>query len=135
VACLDTTVFVDLNRPKSRFHRLASQKLLELLGRGEDLVTTRFNVAEMYVGVQLVRDHEQELNRVKQFLASLQVLVFHDRAAWLYAEASAVLRRAGRTSGDMDILIAATAMAAGHRIVTRNPTHFAGIPGLFVETY
>lgn len=35
----------------------------------------------------------------------------------------------------MDVLIAATAMAAGHCLVTRNPAHFKSIPELAVETY
>jgi len=35
----------------------------------------------------------------------------------------------------MDVLIAATAMAAGHNLVTRNPSHFADIPHLRVEAY
>jgi predicted nucleic acid-binding protein len=35
----------------------------------------------------------------------------------------------------MDVLIAAVAMANGQELITRNPRHFADIPGLVVATY
>ena len=35
----------------------------------------------------------------------------------------------------MDTLIAATSLAGGHACVTRNPSHFSGIPDLTVESY
>jgi predicted nucleic acid-binding protein len=63
------------------------------------------------------------------------MLVFDDRAARLFAEMTAHLRRIGRPAGDMDVLMAATALAAGHCLVTQNPAHFADIPGVVVETY
>jgi predicted nucleic acid-binding protein len=37
--------------------------------------------------------------------------------------------------GDMDVLIAAVAMANGHILVTRNINHFAQIPGLGLDSY
>ncbi len=40
-----------------------------------------------------------------------------------------------RPAGDMDVLIAATSMAAGHSLVTRNPAHFDAIPEIVVEGY
>jgi predicted nucleic acid-binding protein len=33
------------------------------------------------------------------------------------------------------VLIAATVLEAGEYLVTRNPAHFADIPGLAVESY
>jgi predicted nucleic acid-binding protein len=35
----------------------------------------------------------------------------------------------------MDVLIAASTVAFGHTLITRNPPHFADIPQLAVETY
>ena len=45
------------------------------------------------------------------------------------------LRTDGRLIGDFDILIAATALAAGIPLVTRNGKDFQQIPGLVVEPY
>ena len=38
-----------------------------------------------------------------------------------------------RPAGDMDVLVAATAVAFGHKLITRNPAHFSDIPHLRVE--
>jgi hypothetical protein len=43
VACLDTTVLVDLARTDGGWKRRALEKVRDLVDRGERLVTTRFN--------------------------------------------------------------------------------------------
>jgi hypothetical protein len=52
MACLDTSFLIDLagGGGKLRCARAAT-KLRHLAARGESLTTTRFNVAELYVGV------------------------------------------------------------------------------------
>jgi predicted nucleic acid-binding protein len=53
-----------------------------------------------------------------------------------FARITAEKRRKGASIGDMDALIAATTLAAGQGLlVTRNPSHFANVPGLEVEDY
>jgi predicted nucleic acid-binding protein len=121
MACLDTTMLIDLSHPRRKANQGAARKIVELV--------------ERYLGVELARDRETELESVRRILAPLTVLVFDDRAAWLFAKSTAHLRRIGRPAGDMDVLIAAAAMAASHSLVTRNPLHFASIPHLAVETY
>jgi predicted nucleic acid-binding protein len=63
------------------------------------------------------------------------MLEFDQAGARFSASISAHLRDIGRPAPDMDILIAATAMAAGHMLVTDNVSHFADIRQLAVETY
>jgi tRNA(fMet)-specific endonuclease VapC len=135
VACLDTTVLIDLLRRRRPRRKRALAKLDELAMRGESLVTTRFNVAELYVGVARANDRNGEELAVRTLLKPFEVLEFNDRAARLFAETTAHLRRLGRPAGDMDVLIAATCLAADDFLVTHNATHFARIPRLVVETY
>jgi tRNA(fMet)-specific endonuclease VapC len=135
MACLDTTFLIDLARSKGELSRRAAQKAVELVLQGKTLVTTQFNVAELYVGVQLANNLQQEADSVEQVLHGLEILSFDDRAAWLFGEFTALLRRLGRPVGDMDVLIAATSVASGHALVTRNPAHFMNIPHLHVDTY
>ncbi|MGA2064103.1 MAG: type II toxin-antitoxin system VapC family toxin [Thermoguttaceae bacterium] len=136
MACLDTSFLVDLGRSHGDLVVRAGRKLLELEARGEILATTWFSVAELYVGVELARDRDRELRSVRKVTAGVELLLFNDPAAWLFAELSARQRRSGRPAGDMDLLIASTALAAGHRlVVTRNPAHFTDIPDLAVESY
>ncbi len=53
------------------------------------------------------------------------------QAADLYA----LLRQQGQLIGDMDILIAATALKHDLVMVTENVTHFRRIPGLTIESW
>jgi len=135
VACLDTTVLADLARSGGVWKRRALEKVQELVHRGESLVTTRFNVAEMYVGVQRADDPEREERALSALLRELDVLDFDDRAARLFGQITAYLQRIGRPPGDMDVLIAATSMAAGHCLITRNLAHFQDVPQLTLEGY
>jgi tRNA(fMet)-specific endonuclease VapC len=135
MACLDTNFLIDQSRSSSEFGRRTAKKLTELIFRGETIATTRFSVAELYVGVQLAKDPQRELESVRRILSNLDILPFDDRSAWLFGEFTARLRRMGRPAGDMDVMIAASTVAFNHTLVTRNPSHFSGIPGLNVERY
>jgi tRNA(fMet)-specific endonuclease VapC len=135
VACLDTTLLVDLMRRRSELRARAFQKLQQLLRRDELLVTTRLNMAELYVGVERSDNPEREEQVVREALRGLGILDFDQRAARLFGRVSAYLQRIGRPAGDMDVLIAATCLGAGHCLVTRDASHFQNIPELAVETY
>jgi tRNA(fMet)-specific endonuclease VapC len=135
MACLDTTLLIDLARPKTERGKRAAKKIIELVERGETLATSRFNVAELNIGVELARDREAESESIRRVLFPLSILEFTADAAECFAKCTAHLRRIGRPAGDMDVLIAATALTNGHNLVTRNGEHFANIHGLEVETY
>jgi len=45
------------------------------------------------------------------------------------------LQQIDKPAGDMDVLIAATAMSHGHTLIMRNSKHFRHIPHLIVEEY
>lgn len=134
MACLDTSVLLDLlgRGGKSR-HRRAADAARRLAAEG--LTTTRFNVAELLVGVARARDRAREEQAAQAVLSGLQVLEFDAPAARMFAEITAHLQRRGRPAGDMDVLIAAVALVNGESLLTRDVKHFARIPGLLLETY
>lgn len=136
MACLDTTLLIDLIRSNPEQKRRALAKTEVLANRGERIVTTRVSLAELYVGCELSGDPEREYRRVRGILAYINaILEFDDMVAQSFGQITAYLRRIGQPAGDMDVLIAATALANGHCLVTRNPAHFADIPHLAVESY
>jgi len=135
MACLDTTFLVDLlGKSSERKHR-AVGKIRELAERGEELTTTRFNLAELYVGVARSQHPDEEKNAIRICLSEIPVLDFDDASARLFGSITGFLQRIGKPAGDMDVLIAATAMSHGHSLITRNPRHFKHIPSLTVEKY
>jgi len=109
--------------------------LASLQAKGETLVTTLFNIAEMWVGVYRSRDREAELARTQTVVRPLPVLEFDRRSAIVFGQIVAGLRAEGNQIGDMDALIASVCLAAGHSILTRDPAHFSRVAGLAVETY
>ncbi len=135
MACLDTTILIDLGRRASPRREQAVQKLEELAAQGQMIVTTRFNVAELYVGMSRSRHPEEDDQAVQTLLSRFEILEFSDAAARLFGLITAFLQQMGRPAGDMDVLIAATAMAYGHTLITRNARHFKYIPQLIVEEY
>jgi len=135
MACLDTTILIDLAGRGSQRKTQAVKKIEELVVKGQGLATTRFNVAELYVGVSRSRHPEEDERAVQALLSEFEILEFNDAAARVFGSITGFLQRMGHPAGDMDVLIAATAMVYGHTLVTRNARHFRHIPHLVVEEY
>ena len=136
MACLDTSFLLDAaGRGGRQLRARAREKLASLVEAGEILTTTRFNVAELWVGVERTRDRPGELLTVETMLEPLTVLDFDESSARVFGRITAYLYAHGSPRGDMDILIASVILVHGERLVTRNTRHFAGIPELVVETY
>lgn len=95
-------------------------------------MTTRFNVAELFVGAELSSDPKGEQARIDKLLRPFQILEFDDASGRAYGQIQATLRRTGRPAGDMDALIAAVTMTHGQTLYTRNDRHLRGIPGLAI---
>ena len=52
-----------------------------------------------------------------------------------YADIRAVLERQGEPIGEMDMMIAASALSGGYVLVTNNTRHFRRVPGLTIENW
>jgi tRNA(fMet)-specific endonuclease VapC len=136
MACLDTTILIDAaGRGGSRLRGRARENLASLVDDGEALTTTRFTVAELWVGIERAEDRQAEIEAVERMLRPLIVLDFDEVAARVFGRVTARLQARGTPRGDMDVLIAAVALVHGERVVTRNTRHFDAIPGLAVESY
>jgi predicted nucleic acid-binding protein len=66
MACLDTTALLDLAGASGRRGReRARRRVAALQAAGETLVTTRFNVAELWVGVYRSTDRSAEIAKMR----------------------------------------------------------------------
>lgn len=109
--------------------------LRRLLDAGDSLFTSRINEAEFRVGGFRAKNRTVESATVELVLSSFPILEFDAASALRYAQVQAHLLDIGKPSGEADVFIAAIALANGQRLVTRNPRHFADVPGLVVESY
>jgi tRNA(fMet)-specific endonuclease VapC len=136
MAVLDTSVLVDLLRgPRNRHYVRATRELASLRARGEAIATTRINIAELFVGVELSSDAQREREAIELLLQPMIVLELDELAAEHFGVVAAHLRRQGLPSGELDTLIGAIAIVNGQELLTRNLAHFARIPGLLVRGY
>ena len=127
---LDTSVCVALiNRTDER----AAARLLEH-PRGSVRLCSVVK-AELHFGAQNSSRLAENLQRVEIFSRAFDSLPFDDESARHYGIVRAQLRREGRPIGGNDLMIASTAIARSHTLVTRNVREFSRVNGLEVERW
>ncbi|HET6412377.1 MAG TPA: PIN domain-containing protein [Anaeromyxobacter sp.] len=109
--------------------------LNEKLGKELDnpIALAAISASELLHGVHRATSVNQRARRqafVEQLLSALPVIPFDLVAARLHAELWARLAAKGIQVGAHDLLIAATAIAAGYSVATRDERSFPRIPGL-----
>lgn len=136
MACLDTTLLIDLlGRSGARGRRAAQRVIAALAAANEPLTTTRLNAAELWVGVFRSEQPEADAALVERLMADLTILELDEAAARIFGRLTADAQRRGLPIGDMDALIGAVAIANNERIITRNVRHYSRIAGLEVQSY
>ncbi len=104
-------------------------------GFDDDLALAAVTASELLHGVQRARDEATRARReayVEALLAAFPVIAFDLVAARLHARLSARMATSGQPLGAHDLMIAATALARGLDVVTRDERSFPRIPELSV---
>jgi tRNA(fMet)-specific endonuclease VapC len=129
---LDTSVLVAAERGAldigARFLGLAS----------EPFAIAAITASELLHGLERGRDGRQRARRaafIDWVLGSVRVHPFGLEEARVHARIRATLAASGATIGAHDLLIAATAIARGDRLVTRDVRGFGRVPGLAWERW
>jgi tRNA(fMet)-specific endonuclease VapC len=92
-------------------------------------------LCELEAGAAGSTDPAKERARVRAATAPLAIAAPGESMALLYGETLAHLEARGAQISTMDLLIAATALAEGAPLVTRNRRHFERVPGLEIVDY
>src|SRR5687768_14065321 len=136
MAVLETTFVIDLiKESKRRRPGPASQKLKELVLRGETLRIAIFTLAELFVGVAKGNRPQQERAAIEQCVSPFELLPFERSTAEIFGTIVGELEKRGQSISDIDALIASVALENAEVLVTRNRRHFDRIPALRIETY
>jgi tRNA(fMet)-specific endonuclease VapC len=101
----------------------------------EPVAIAAITASELLHGVHRAATAAQRRRReafVERLLAVLPVFAFDIVAARVHASLWATLAAKGTTVGSHDLVIGATALAAGYRVATRDKRSFGKIPGLDV---
>lgn len=90
--------------------------------------------AELMYG--LLNNRSERLERkIGQLVSLVEIMDWSDTAARKYAEIKIFLKKAGTSVGNMDMLIAAAALAVNAQLVTNNKKHFEMIPELKIANW
>lgn len=102
-----------------------------LTSRGlSGLAVSTVTLGEVFEGAYRSPHPAARLARYRLFLAGFAVLPVTEAVAESFAQLRADLRGQGNIIPDLDLLIAATAIAHDLELLTRNSRHFARVPGL-----
>lgn len=90
------------------------------------------SLGELFEGAVVGPDSDDNLATIRRFLSGYTVLDLSDPIMEKFARIRARLRRQEQIIPDLDLLIAATAVAHDLTLVTRNRRHFERIPELLL---
>ena len=126
---IDTGIFI-------RAERIKAEAWRDRLPRGEGGAIASISVSELLVGYHLATEPHVAARRqafIEDILGFIPVVAFDTRAARLHARLRAGLRKAGKTVGAHDLIIAATALSLGWDVLTFNAAEFRQVEGLGVR--
>lgn len=121
---LDTTFLIDAEG--------GATDLDNLIADDDDVAIAAITLAELTVGVELAtaRQRKRRQSFVDEIAASIPILLYDEPVALRHASLLAAVRSAGRPRGAHDLIIAATAAAAGRTVVSADRRAFDGLPGV-----
>lgn len=124
----DTDLCVDALRGRSE-----AVEGLAALERGAPLAVAAVTAHELWGGAFGADNPEREAARVARFLSAFVILPYDEATARIGGELAATLKAGGSPIGDLDTMIAATALAHGATLATRNARNFRKVRALPVH--
>lgn len=109
---------------KAKFHKVKT----------ENCLISEITLAELKFGVENSQNKEKNQEALDNFLTDIKIIPIF-QAIDYYAKEKARLRESGKTVDDFDLLIGATAVTYGLKMVTNNTSHFDRIQGIKLEDW
>lgn len=103
----------------------------------EEAYISVITVSELLIGVHRADTEARRLKRsafVEAIIKEISIIDFTPEVARIHAEVYSYLAHRGQLIGSHDLIIAATALAHGHALLTTNEQVFSRIPGLNVHS-
>ena len=113
-------------------NELVPKRILEAV---DQIALSALVVAELNYGAKVSSKTKENLERLNRLLEIIRVVPFDIECAKAFGTIKSRLRSISRPTGEMDALIAATAIANNAILVTMNKKHFENIENLNVEIW
>jgi len=109
--------------------------LKNLIKHGDEKICISvITYAELCFGLEK-KSSKKLQNKVNEILKKLVIIDFNNSQSEIYGKIRLKLEISGTPLGDMDMLIAASALVTGAILVTHNTKHFSKIEGLKLEDW
>ena len=92
-------------------------------------------IAELDYGAKASHNSTRNLAKLNQFIELVNVVPFDIACARMLGTIKSRLRKLGKPTGEVDAMIAATAMVHKAELVTGNIRHFQNIDGLKINSW
>lgn len=107
----------------------------QIVARIQDLIPqgialSVISLAELYEGVFYSRDPQKSEEALQDFLLGIELVGIDEEITRVFGRVRGKLRGEGKTVGDFDLLIGATALHLGLTLLTNNRRHFDLIENL-----
>jgi len=106
-----------------------------LSNKDKGICISTITLSELEYGVFNSLQQTKNQNALTDFLTIVDVIPYGEMAAQEYGILRAELKKRGSPIGNMDMLIAAHAIAAGKTLVTNNTREFERVHGLVLEDW
>ncbi len=103
---------------------------VSFLRSAEDLYITSISIGELIEGIEGSEKKEARIRGLENFLANITVVSFTEEMAYTFGKIRNDLRKKGKLPGDIDLMIAATALHLDLEVLTDNKKHFKHISGI-----
>ena len=131
---LDTCFCIDIMKEKQKkFEGPATKKLLEI--GNQPIFTSLFVLCELYAGAKLSLKPQSETQKIKRFVELTNLVLPTEDFPFVYGETEAYLRKIGKPTSTMDLLIGVSALIFKLPLLTKNKKDFKNIPSLKIHTY
>jgi tRNA(fMet)-specific endonuclease VapC len=125
---IDSSIFIAAERGDPALR----SALALLVPEDGDIFVSAVTVFELLHGVHRATSEKRAAREayVENALQTFPILAFDEPAARIFASIDAALSAAGNRLAVEDLMIAATALARGHDVITRDLRSFPRVPGL-----
>ncbi len=101
----------------------------------EEIAVSALVIAELNYGAKSSQNTEKNLEKLSRFIDVIRIIPFDLSCALKFGDIKSKLRAIGKPTGEVDALIAATAITHKATLVTNNLRHFENIEGLEIENW
>jgi len=99
------------------------------------LFISAVSLADLYSGAFQLADPQPLLVKVADLLRDVALVEFDERAALEFGRVRGSLLRTGISVPTADLMIAATALAGNHTLITHNTADYRHIPALRLDDW